>query len=122
MEKNCTNCKYFNEVTGTHAFDGFCTHTKHVGRFATKSTLCSEYEYDTRFQDVIGIIDTETNGKKFAVGTKNHSDTFVLNFSDMSCLLFFGDCQPIDLRKFNFDEFTSIEINGNKFVREKNYD
>ena len=120
MEKNCTNCKHFNKVTGTHAFDGICTNTKHVGEFATKSTFCSEYEYDTRFQDVIGIIDTETNGRKFAIGTKNHSDAFVLNFSDRSCLLFFGGCQPIDLRQFNFDEFTSIEINGNKFVRENN--
>ena len=67
--------------------------------------------------EVTGIVDTETNGKKFAIGTKNHADTFVLNFSDRSCLLFTGDWQPVDLRKFNFDEFTSIEINGNKFIR-----
>ena len=72
-------------------------------------------------ENIIGIIDTETNGKKFAIGTKNHSDTFVLNFKDKSCLLIFGGCQPIDLRQFNFDEFTSIEINGNKFVKENNY-
>lgn len=116
MKKNCTNCKYFNKVTGMDTFDGICSHTKHVGRLTTKSTLCSEYE---RFQEcVIGVVDTETNGQRFAVGTKNHNDTFVLNFSDMSCLLFFGDYQPIDLRRFNFDEFTSIEINGNKFVKE----
>ena len=69
--------------------------------------------------EITGVVDSETNGKKFAVGTKNHCDTFVLNFSDRSCLLFFGDYQPIDLRKFNFDEFTAIEINGNKFVKEK---
>ena len=116
MEKNCTNCKHFIELTGTNGFDGFCSHTKHVGRLATKSTRCSEYE---EFQAcAIGVMDTETNGKKFAVGTKNRSDTFVLNFSDRSCLLLFGNCSPIDLRQFNFDEFASIEINGNKFVKE----
>ena len=68
--------------------------------------------------EITGVVDTETDGRKFAIGTKNHADTFVLNFKDNSCLLFMGDIQPIDLRKFNFDEFTSIEINGNKFVRE----
>ena len=67
---------------------------------------------------IIGIVDTETKSKRFAIGTKNHNDTFVLNFKDRSCLLLFGDCHPIDLRQFNFDEFTSIEINGNKFVKE----
>jgi hypothetical protein len=70
-------------------------------------------------ENIIGIVDTGTNGKKFAIGTKNHNDTFVLNFKDRSCLLLVGDCHPIDLRQFNFDEFTSIEINGNRFVKEE---
>ena len=68
------------------------------------------------------IIDTETNGNKFAIGTKNHNDTFVLNFKDRSCLLLVGDCHPIDLRQFNFDNIKYIEINGNKFFKENNDD
>ena len=68
--------------------------------------------------DITGIFDTETDGKKFAIGTKNQATGFVLNFSNRSCLLVTGDTMPIDLRQFNFDEFTSIEINGNKFVKE----
>lgn len=75
------------------------------------------FDFTPNLNNITGVVDTETDGKKFAIGTKNHADTFVLNFSDRSCLLFMGDLQPIDLRKFNFDEFTSIEINGNKFVR-----
>ena len=76
------------------------------------------FDFTPNLNDITGVVDTETDGKKFAIGTKNHADTFVLNFKDNSCLLFIGDIQPIDLRKFNFDEFTCIEINGNKFVRE----
>ena len=67
---------------------------------------------------ITGVVDTETNGKIFAIGTKNQVTGFVLNFSNKSCLLLTGDTMPIDLRQFNFDEFTSIEINGNKFVKE----
>jgi hypothetical protein len=67
---------------------------------------------------ITGIVDTETDGKKFAIGTKNNATGFVLNFGNRSCLLFTGNVAPIDLRQFNFDEFTSIEINGNKFVKE----
>lgn len=106
--------KKLDENNLTSAITGICKHSKHVGGVADEKTICSEYKEEC----VIGIMDTETNGKKFAIGIKNHSDTFVLNFSDRSCLLLFGDCSPIDLRKFNFDEFTSIEINGNKFVKE----
>lgn len=69
---------------------------------------------------ITGIYDAATNGKKLAIGTKTNVTSFVLNFGDRSCLLFMGDIQPIDLRQFNFDEFTSIEINGNKFVKEHN--
>ncbi len=68
--------------------------------------------------EISGIVDTETDGKKFAIGTRNQATGFVLNFGNRSCLLFTGDVMPIDLRQFNFDEFESIEINGNKFVRE----
>ena len=67
---------------------------------------------------ITGVVDTETEGKNFAIGTKNQATGFVLNFGNKSCLLFTGDVMPIDLRKFNFDEFESIEINGNRFVRE----
>ena len=66
---------------------------------------------------ITGVVDAETDGKKFAIGTKNQATGFVLNFGNRSCLLFTGDVMPIDLRQFNFDEFESIEINGNKFVR-----
>ena len=76
------------------------------------------FDFTPNVNDITGVVDTETDGKKFAIGTKNHADTFVLNFSDRSCLLFMGDLQPVDLRKFNFNEFTCIEINGNRFVRE----
>ena len=76
------------------------------------------FDFTPDLNSITGVVDTETDGKKFAIGTKNHADTFVLNFKDSSCLLFMGDIQPIDLRKFNFDEFTCIEIKGNKFVRE----
>ena len=69
-------------------------------------------------ETITGIFDTATSGKEFAIGTKNQATGFVLNFSNKSCLLFTGDAMPIDLRQFNFDEFTSIEINGNKFVKE----
>ena len=113
MEKNCTKCKHFNKLTDT-IYTGICKHSKHVGRIADENTTCSEYEEEC----IIGIVDTKTRGREFAIGTKNHGDTFVLNFGDKSCLLFMGDITPIDLRKFNFDEFTSIEINGNKFVTE----
>ena len=82
---------------------------------------CHRLLPDKTDEFITGIIDSETYGKKFAIGTKNHADTFVLNFSNKSCLLFMGDIQPVDLRQFNFDEFTSIEINGNKFVKENNY-
>ena len=71
---------------------------------------------------ITGIVDTESGGKKFAIGTKNNTTGFVLNFGNRSCLLFTGDIHPIDLRQFNFDEFESIEINGNKFVKEHNND
>ena len=120
--KNCTKCKYFSKVTGIgySNFDGICNHTKHIGELCNKYIFCSEYEYDEIQECLIGIMDTETKGKKFAIGTKNHTDTFVLNFNDRSCLLFMGDIQPVDLRQFNFDEFTAIEINGNKFVKESN--
>lgn len=71
---------------------------------------------------ITGIVDTETNGKRFAIGTKNNATKLVLNFGNKSCLLFTGGVMPIDLRQFNFDEFTSIEINGNRFVKEDNND
>lgn len=67
---------------------------------------------------VMGTVDAKTGGKEFAIGTKNHGDSFVLNFGNKSCLLLFGNCQPIDLRQFDFNEITSIEINGNKFIKE----
>lgn len=113
MEKNCTKCKHFNKLTDT-IYTGICKHSKHVGRIASEYTTCSEYEEEC----ISGIVDTKTRGRELAIGTKNHSDTFVLNFRDRPCLLLFGDCQPIDLRQFNFDKFTSIEINGNRFVKE----
>ena len=76
------------------------------------------FDFTPNLNDITGVVDTETDGKKFAIGTKNQATSFVLNFGNRSCLLFTDDIMPIDLRKFNFDEFTSIEINGNKFIRE----
>ena len=69
-------------------------------------------------QDIIGTVDTKTGGKAFAIGIKDQHKGFVLNFGEDSCVLLTGLGQ-IDFRKFNFDEFEFIEINGNRFVREK---
>lgn len=84
---------------------------------------CHRLLPDSQMDELImGIVDTETKGNKFAIGTKNHNDTFVLNFKDRSCLLLVRDCHPIDLRQFNFDNIKCIEINGNKFFKENNDD
>lgn len=57
-----------------------------------------------------------------AIGTlssKNHADTLVLNWGDSSCMLLMGNSNPLDMRQFNFSDFTSIELNGVKFVRKE---
>ena len=93
-----------------------------VPKFKPKAFEMGVLNLNPNLNEITGVVDTETDGKKFAIGTKNNYKGFVLNFGDRSCLLFMGDIQPIDLRKFNFDEFTSIEINGNKFVKEHQHD
>ena len=69
----------------------------------------------------IGRYDTETCGKNFAIGTAQlnpgYEKGFILNMANGSYMLL-ADWNVVDLRKFNFDEFDYIEINGNKFVRE----
>ena len=70
----------------------------------------------------IGRYDTETCGKNFAIGTAQlnpgyDEKGFILNMANGSYMLL-ADWNVVDLRKFNFDEFDYIEINGNKFVRE----
>lgn len=69
----------------------------------------------------IGRYDTETYGENFAVGTAqlNPSDEkgWILNMGNGSYMLL-ADWNVVDLRKFNFDEFDYIEINGNKFIKE----
>ena len=69
----------------------------------------------------IGQFDTKTDGKTFAIGVVPSNKGFVLNMRNGSFLLL-AEGATIDLKKFNFDEFDYIEINGNKFVRERNND
>ena len=45
IEKNCTNCKYFNKVIGNVTYDGICNNNEHIGRLCSEHTLCSEYEF-----------------------------------------------------------------------------
>lgn len=64
-----------------------------------------------------GLVELDPKDTDFSVGAKFHSDTLVLNWGEGSCILLMGNLQPLDLRQIDFSEFTSIEINGNKFIK-----
>ena len=55
VPKNCTNCKYFNIVTGNVNYEGICNHAKHVGRLCTERMYCSEYAGDDSKPEKISL-------------------------------------------------------------------
>ena len=87
--------------------------------------ICDDKEffqnYMVEFPDT-GIKMGKLNiNSEYVIGTlpsKNHDDTFVLNWGDSSCVLIMDNFNILDLRKIPFDKLTCIELNGVKFVKD----
>ena len=49
---------------------------------------------------------------------KYYTNGLVLNWGDSSCILIMNNFNIIDMRNLDFSKFDSIELNGNRFVKE----
>ena len=114
MIDKCDTCTIRYVCEGQHEFN--CMNNNY--KYYNPESKTASNEFPNKAVE-ISKLNQDPKELYGTLSSKNRDNTLVLNWGDRSCILLMGNSNPLDMRQFNFADFTSIELNGFRFVKEE---